>query len=172
MTHGGQRAGAGRPKGLNVYGESTKPIRIPISKIDAVKSFLDDALQLPPLYTSTVRAGFPSPADDYIEKRLDLNSHLIKHPAASFFVTASGDSMCKAGIHSGDLLVVDRSIHPENNHIVIAALNGDLTVKRLSRAQGRVRLMPENDEFEPIDISSEDELVIWGVVTYVIHPAS
>ncbi len=173
MTHGGQRTGAGRPKGLNAYGESTKPIRIPISKIDAVKSFLKhNDLQLPPLYTSTVRAGFPSPADDYIEKHLDLNSHLIKHPAASFFVTASGDSMLKAGIHSGDLLVVDRSINPVNDHIVIAALNGELTVKRLSRAHGRVRLMPENDEFEPIDISDEDELVIWGVVTYVIHQTS
>lgn len=173
MSHGGKRVGAGRPKGMNHYGESTKPLRVPLSKIDDVKAFIQKERELlPPLYTSSVRAGFPSPADDYIEARLDLNSHLIKHPAASFFVTASGDSMKNAGIHSGDLLVVDKSIQPENNHIVIAALNGELTVKRLSRSGGRVCLMPENNEFEPIDISGEDDLVIWGVVTYVIHRTS
>lgn len=167
--------GAGRPKGQNLYGEATKPIRIPISKIDAVKAMLTQepsSSLLPPLYSSTVRAGFPSPADDYIEDRLDLNNYLIKHPAASFFVTASGDSMQNAGIHSGDLLIVDKSLPAEHENIVIAALNGELTVKRLSRINGRVRLMPENDAFEPIDISDEDDLVIWGVVTYVIHPAS
>lgn len=173
MVHGGKRAGAGRPKGLNVYGESTKPLRIPLSKVEAVKTFLtQEPPLLPPLYGSKVRAGFPSPVDDYIEDRLDLNAHLIQHPAASFFVTASGDSMRNAGIHSGDLLIVDKSIQAAHDHIVIAAINGELTVKRLSRADGRVRLMPENDEFEPIDISDEDELVIWGVVTYVIHPAN
>lgn len=173
MTHGGKRTGAGRPKGLNVYGESTKPLRIPLSKVDGVKAFLTQTNSLlPPLYASTVRAGFPSPADDYIEDRLDLNHYLIKHPAASFFVTASGDSMRNAGIHSGDLLIVDKSIQAEHGSIVIAALNGELTVKRLSRAHEQVRLMPENEEFAPIDISNEDELVIWGVVTYVIHPAS
>lgn len=173
MSHGGKRTGAGRPKGKNIYGESTRPIRIPLSKIEAVKTFLtQDSPLFPPLYTSTVRAGFPSPADDYIEDRLDLNNYLIKHPAASFFVTASGNSMINAGIHSGDLLIVDKSLRAEHDSIVIAAINGELTVKRLSRANGRVRLMPENDEFEPIDIADEDELVIWGVVTYVIHPAS
>lgn len=167
--------GAGRPKGQNLYGEATKPLRIPLSKVDAVKALLTQEPStslLPPLYSSTVRAGFPSPADDYIEDRLDLNNYLIKHPAASFFVTASGDSMQNAGIHSGDLLIVDKSLPAEHDNIVIAALNGELTVKRLSRIDGRVRLMPENDAFEPIDISDEDDLVIWGVVTYVIHPAS
>ena len=173
MSHGGKRAGAGRPKGCNAYGESTKPVRIPLSQLNAVKNLIDQEKPiLPPLYASSVRAGFPSPADDYIETRLDLNSHLIKHPAATFFVTASGDSMQKAGIHSGDLLIVDKSINAAHGHIVIAALNGELTVKRLSRMNGCVRLMPENDDFQPIDITEESDLVIWGVVVYVIHSAS
>ena len=133
---------------------------------------IQDENILPPLYSCTVRAGFPSPADDYIESRLDLNSHLIKHQAATFFVIASGDSMINAGIHSGDLLIVDKSIQAAHGHIVIAAINGELTVKRLSRTNGCVRLMPENDDFSPIDITEEQDLVIWGVVTYVIHQAS
>jgi DNA polymerase V len=85
-----------------------------------------------PLYANKISAGFPSPADDYIEMKLDLNTHLIKHPAATFFVRVSGDSMLNAGINSGDLLIVDRSIEPVDGKIVIVALNGELTVKRLS----------------------------------------
>ena len=173
MSHGGKRTGAGRPKGLNVYGESTKPIRIPLSRIHAVNALIkQEPSLLPPLYASTVRAGFPSPADDYIEDRLDLNTHLVKHQAATFFVIASGDSMQNAGIHSGDLLVVDKSIQAANGHIVIAAVNGELTVKRLSQHKERVQLMPENDNYQPIDITEEMDIVIWGVVTYIIHQAS
>ena len=172
MSHGGKRIGAGRPKGKSSYGEPTKPLRIPLSHVNAVKALIEhNTHPLTPLYACSVQAGFPSPADDYIEARLDLNTHLIKHPAATFFVTASGDSMNKAGIHSGDLLIVDKSISALHGHIVIAAVNGELTVKRLSRVNGRVRLMPENDDFEPIDITEDHDLVIWGVVTYVIHPA-
>lgn len=172
MKHGGKREGAGRPKGCNIYGEATKPIRIPLSKIEHVKAFLnqEDPL-LPPLYSSKVRAGFPSPADDHIEARLDLNEHYIKHPAATFFLTASGDSMKNAGIHSGDLLIVDKSIEAVHDHIVIAAVDGELTVKRLSRINNRVQLLPENDQYPPIDITEEQDVVIWGVVTYVIHQA-
>jgi DNA polymerase V len=124
-----------------------------------------------PLYACSVRAGFPSPADDYIEMHLDLNSHLIKHPAATFFFTASGDSMIGAGIASGDMLVVDRSLDAVHGTIVIAAINGELTVKRLSRVDGRVQLCAENNKYKPIEITEEEELVIWGVVTHVIHPA-
>ena len=173
MNHGGKRIGAGRPKGKNSYGEPTKPLRIPLSRLNTVKALIEqNSHALPPLYASSVRAGFPSPADDYIEARLDLNTHLIKHPAATFFVTASGDSMKNAGIHSGDLLIVDKSIQAIHGHIVIAAVNGELTVKRLSRLDGHVRLMPENEDFKPLDITEESELIIWGVVTYAIHPAS
>ncbi len=174
MTHGGKRLGSGRPKGSNVWGESTKAIRVPLSKIEAIKTFLETAnatYQLP-LYASHVRAGFPSPADDYIETHLDLNAHLIKHPAATFFVIASGDSMTGAGIQSGDMLIVDRSLEASHGKIIIAAIDGELTVKRLSRHEGRVQLRAENIHYPPIDITHEQDLVIWGVVTHVIHQAT
>jgi DNA polymerase V len=119
-----------------------------------------------------VRAGFPSPADDYIECKLDLNTHLIQHPSATFFVKAAGDSMKNAGIDSGDMLIVDRSLEATHGKIVIAAINGELTVKRLSHQQGKIQLLAENPDYEPILITDDLELVIWGVVTYVIHPVS
>ncbi len=172
MSHGGQRENAGRPKGRNTYGEATKPIRIPISRIDDIKAFLKKGNQVQlPLYSNSVSAGFPSPAEDYIECKLDLNEHLIQHPAATFFVRASGESMKDAGIQCGDMLIVDRSLEATHGKIVIAAINGELTVKRLSRKEGRVQLIPANKEYQPIDITEEQDLVIWGVVTHVIHEA-
>lgn len=170
MSHGGKRENAGRPKGRNIYGEATKPIRIPISRIDDIKAFLENGNQTQlPLYSNSVSAGFPSPAEDYIECKLDLNEHLIQHPAATFFVRASGDSMKDAGIQSGDMLIVDRSLEASHGKIVIAAINGELTVKRLSRKDGRVQLLPANRKYQPIDITEEQDLIIWGVVTHVIH---
>lgn len=170
--HGGKRSGAGRPKGQGKYGETTKAIRLPLSRIDEVMDFIKQGKSLKiPLYSSTVRAGFPSPADDYIENYLDLNEHLITHPSSTFMVRASGDSMTKAGIQPGDLLIVDRSLEVSHGKIVIAAINGELTVKRLSRVHGRVQLLPENEAYSPIDITDELDLIIWGVVTYVIHQA-
>lgn len=171
MSHGGARAGAGRPRGQGKYGEGTKSVRIPESRISEVMKYIKnggDSCKIP-LYSSTVRAGFPSPADDYIETMLDLNEYLIKHPAATFFVKASGESMINAGIHSGDILVVDRSLEATHGKIVIVALNGELTVKRLSRQHGQVKLVAENPDFPAIDISDEYDVVIWGVVTSVIH---
>ncbi|HVV67958.1 MAG TPA: translesion error-prone DNA polymerase V autoproteolytic subunit [Gammaproteobacteria bacterium] len=124
-----------------------------------------------PLYSSSVAAGFPSPADDYIENSLDLNELLIKHPTATFFVRASGNSMLNAGIHDQDILIVDRSLTPVSGRIVIAAIDGQLTVKRLqTTTQGKVLLLPENEDFPPIEIKPESEVHIWGVVTNVIHP--
>lgn len=122
-----------------------------------------------PLYTSSVRAGFPSPAEGDIEDFLDLNEHLINHPAATFIVKASGDSMSDVGIQSGDLLIVDRSLEAIHGKIVIAAINGELTVKRLSKLNGRVKLLPENNKYPAIDITDEQDVVIWGVVKHVIH---
>lgn len=171
MVRGGQRPGAGRPKGQGKFGEATKAIRIPLSRLNEVKGLLEDRptrLSLP-LYSSTVRAGFPSPADDYIEDFLDLNNYLINHPAATFMVKASGDSMTDVGIQSGDLLIVDRSIEATHGKVVIAAINGELTVKQLSRLNGRIKLLPANDKYRAIDISDEQDLVIWGVVIHVIH---
>jgi DNA polymerase V len=171
MTHGGKRDGAGRPKGRNQWGEPTQPLRIPQSQLEAVKQFLAKGTQYCPLYSSRVQAGFPSPADDYIEAHLDLNEHLIKHPAATFFVKAEGDSMIGAHIQSGDLLIVDRSLTPTHGKIVIAAIQGELTVKRLYQQQGKVQLIPENPNYPVIDVTESSELVIWGVVTHIIHQA-
>lgn len=170
---GGKRSGAGRPKGRNVYGEATKPIRIPQSKIDKVMTYLQDAMTFDlPLYSNKVSAGFPSPADSYIECKLDLNTYLIKHPAATFFLRVSGDSMQNAGIQSGDMLIVDKSLEPSDGKIVIAAIDGELTVKRLVKKAGRVQLMPENEAYPIIEVKDNQDLVIWGVVTHVIHQAT
>jgi DNA polymerase V len=121
------------------------------------------------LYQQTVSAGFPSPAEDYIEGKLDLNLHLIKNPAATFYVRVSGDSMTGAGIHSGDLLVVDRSLDAVSGRVVIAVLHGELTVKRLFVEGERLILKAENDSYEPIEVKEPQELSIWGVATSVIH---
>jgi len=124
-----------------------------------------------PLYLSPVAAGFPSPAEDYIDKRLDLNEHLIRHPAATFFVRVAGDSMRDAGVADGDILIVDRALEPKNGSIVVAALDGELTVKRLRREGGRLFLVPENPDYAPIEVPAEASLMVWGVVTYIIHKA-
>jgi DNA polymerase V len=123
-----------------------------------------------PLYSSKVSAGFPSPADDYLEGKLDLNTHLVKHPSATFFVRVSGESMLGAGIHPDDILVVDRSLEATSGRIVIVALAGELTVKRLHISPTGIQLLPENPAYAPIVIKEDDELHIWGVVTNVIHP--
>jgi DNA polymerase V len=122
-----------------------------------------------PLYLSQVPAGFPSPADDYMEGSLDLNTHLIKHPAATFFVRAIGESMKNAGIYSGDILIVDRSLEADDNTVVIAAVNGELTVKRLKKEANLLSLVSDNEEYAPIPISEGMDFSIWGVVTTVIH---
>lgn len=122
-----------------------------------------------PLYMTSIEAGFPSPADDYIEGKLDLNEHLIKHPAATFFVRVSGESMINAGIFPGDILIVDRSLEAVDKKIVIAVLDGELTVKRLRIRSGRPSLEPENDRYAPIEIKPDMAFEIWGVVTNVIH---
>jgi DNA polymerase V len=122
-----------------------------------------------PLFLASVSAGFPSPAEDYIEGRLDLNRHLIKHPAATFFVRVAGDSMIGAGIHPGDILVVDRALEPQDSNVVIAVIDGELTVKRISQRQGKLFLVPDNQAYEPLEILEEMEFEVWGVVTSVIH---
>ncbi len=122
-----------------------------------------------PLYQCSVECGFPSPADDYVERALDLNEHLVKHPSATFFVRASGNSMIGAGIFDNDILIVDRSIIPTNGKIVIAVISGDLTVKRLIYKNNQIILAPENPAYKPIILPKDSEVTIWGVVTNVIH---
>jgi DNA polymerase V len=122
-----------------------------------------------PMASASVQAGFPSPADDHLERSLDLNEHLVSNPAATFFVRVQGNSMKDAGIVDGDTLIVDRSVTPKDRQIVIAMLDGEFTVKRLRKRGKRVFLEAENPEFAPIEIGENQELTIWGVVTFVIH---
>ncbi|KXJ41558.1 MAG: DNA polymerase V [Methylothermaceae bacteria B42] len=123
-----------------------------------------------PLFSSKVAAGFPSPADDAVERALDLNELLIKRPAATFFVRVEGESMIGAGIYPNDILVVDRSLEPMPGRIVICALNGELAVKRLKSIENqRVILASENPDYPDIEVEEEVDFVIWGVVTNVVH---
>jgi DNA polymerase V len=127
-----------------------------------------------PLIGGRVEAGFPSPADDFIERSLDLNEQLVANPIATFFVRASGHSMDGAGIHDGDLLVVDRSLTPTHGNIVVAIIDGGLTVKRLSKQAMKASLMPEPSSvdqgtYKPIEITIETDATIWGVVTWSMH---
>jgi DNA polymerase V len=122
-----------------------------------------------PLYESRVPAGFPSPAEDYVERAINLNDELIKHPASTFMVRVSGDSMTGAGIFHGDVLLVDRALEPTDGKIVIAALDGMLTIKRLRIKGNSAFLMPENPNYKPIAVKELSDLTIWGVVTSVIR---
>ena len=122
-----------------------------------------------PLFAHSIHAGFPSPADDYVSESLDLNEHLIAHKEATYFLRATGQSMVGAGIHDGDLLVVDRSLTPRHRAVVIAVVDGEFTVKRLYKRAGRIRLLAENPDYPSIEFADGQELEIWGVVTSVIH---
>jgi len=122
-----------------------------------------------PSFLASVQAGFPSPAEDYRGQDLNLHEFLVPNPAATFFAWVSGYSMIDVGIHDGDLLVINRSLSPENGSIVIAAVAGELTVKCLVKKDKRVFLAPGNENYEDIDITESEDTVIWGVVTHSIH---
>ena len=189
VTHGGKRHGAGRKPGLGKYGEPTTTERVPESRKQTVLDFVDmliagrraPSLPVPmrpaanpepfaiPLFAHSVRAGFPSPADDYVAETLDLNEHLIAHKEATYFLRAKGLSMTGAGIQDGDLLIVDRSLLADHQSVVIAVIDGEFTVKRLHKRGGKIRLLAENPDFAPIEFKDGQELQIWGVVTSVVH---
>ena len=122
-----------------------------------------------PLFESGVSAGFPSPADDYLDLPIDLNEFLIKHPAATFYVRVKGNSMEGAGIRNGDLLIVDRAEEPRNKSIVLGIINGEFTVKRIKKKGSDLYLMPDNPDYKPIKIDDNMNFQVWGVVTYVVH---
>ena len=122
-----------------------------------------------PLFESGVSAGFPSPADDYLDLPIDLNEFLIKHPAATFYVRVKVNSMEGAGIRNGDLLIVDRAEEPRNKSIVLGIIDGEFTVKRIKKKGSDLYLMPDNPEFKPIKINDNMNFQVWGVVTYVVH---
>ena len=169
MNHGGKRKGAGRPKGQGKYKEETKPIRLPVSMIKSVLKYIHNKTFKIPLYGAKIPAGLPTSADDHIEDHLDLNEYLIKNPASTFFVRATGDSMINAGIYENDILIIDRSITPSHGKIIVAAIDGQLTVKKLHVKNNEMLLMPENMNYSPIKINQDNEVLIWGVVTNVIH---
>lgn len=183
---GGERPGAGRKA---VHGP-TVTIRVPVSHKETVVALVKRMTATPParfpswlevnplaeqtlpqsipLMSHSVRAGFPSPADDYVEKRIDLNEELIQHREATFFLRVRGHSMVGAGIDDGDELIVDRAIKPEHGRIVVAAVDGELTVKRFYQRGGVVKLVAESQAFPDIEFKDGQEMVIWGVVTKVI----
>ena len=115
-----------------------------------------------------ISAGFPSPADDFKETRISLDRELVKNKEATFYARVSGDSMVGAGLDDGDLLVIDRSLNPENGKIAVCLVDGEFTVKRIKKEKDKLYLMPENKQYKPIELKEENELIIWGVVEYVI----
>lgn len=184
---GGPRRNSGRKAGSTKYGEPTVVRRLPASWAAALDTALDrrrlvkspeiegidpagagKKLALP-LAGGRVAAGFPSAAEDFVEGRLDLNELLVKRPAATFYVKVAGESMRDAGIFPGDILVVDRGENPRHGQVVVAVINGELTVKRLYRKSGIIRLDAENPAFPNIKIAGETELSIWGVVRANVH---
>ncbi len=122
-----------------------------------------------PMAMSGISAGFPSPAEDYIELKIDLNEALIQNPSATFFARVKGDSMINAGIHDGDILVIDRARPPQTGNIVVCCIDGEFLVKRLKKTNNRVYLMPENHHYMTIEVLPESDFRLWGMVTYVIH---
>jgi DNA polymerase V len=188
-TRGGKRINAGRKEGSGKFGEPTAVMRVPESQKNVIVDFLAryqekkntqesgdvDLFEYPalsetkvelPLFSSKVRAGFPSPADDHVEKRLDVSEYLIEQADATFFATIIGDSMRDAGLLSGDKAVVDRSKLASVGDIVLAIVDGEFTIKTLGKnKQGMPRLIPANTDFPIIEIKEEMQFEIWGVVT-------
>lgn len=121
-----------------------------------------------PFVEGGITAGFPSPADDFKEVRISLDKTLVKNGDATFYARVRGQSMIGAGIDDGDLLIVDKSIEPQNNKIAVCFVDGEFTVKRLKIEKEIIYLMPENDDYQPIKVTKENQLIIWGVVTYVV----
>lgn len=136
-------------------------------RLEIIAPDLDSKIELP-LTSSGVSAGFPSPAEDHLEGRLDLNKALIRHAAATFFVRVDGDSMKDDSIHNGDLLIVDRAIEPYSGCVAVCYIDGEFTLKRIIVENDTITLMPANKRYKPISISKDDDFTVWGVVTYSI----
>lgn len=137
------------------------------SAIEIYKPALQSAMALP-LANQGISAGFPSPADDFLDLSIDLNKELIKHPYATFYGRVSGDSMTGAGLDDGDLLIIDKSLEPQDGKIAVCFIDGEFTVKRIKIEKDSLWLMPENKKYKPIKVTEDNEFIIWGVVTSVI----
>jgi len=187
---GGKRPGSGRPVGSGKYKEPTKAIRVPEGSVSYIKEYLTSEYLKPrkqkiadsnvvmlgqsveqtpsqefPLFSSKVAAGMPSFADEHLDDSIDLNNYLVDKPVSTFMLRVQGLSMRDAGILPDDILIVDRSQKAKHNKIIIAAVDGELTVKRLYRRGDTLKLLPENPDYSEIVIRDESQLVIWGVVT-------
>tara|TARA_B110000444_G_C18830641_1_gene593044 strand:- start:424 stop:996 length:573 start_codon:yes stop_codon:yes gene_type:complete len=184
IKHGGFRMGAGRKVGTGKYSEPTKVMRVPASKVTDIERYIlrqqlqnvDTifnakilAKQFLPFFAHKVPAGFPSPADDHVEKKLDLNEYLINQKEATFFITIKGDSMIDASIHDGDIVIVDRSKQARIGDIVLASIDGEFTVKTLAKHLSQPRLVPANKQYKYIDITENMEFEIWGVITGAVR---
>ena len=186
MPKGGARPGSGRKVGSGRWGEATQVIRLPVSSIPAIQAWLGMTPRLGaeladleparpgaplsrPLFSSPVPAGFPSPAEEYAEGPLDLHDYLIRHPAATFYVRVTGESMTGAGILNGDVLVVDRAREPRHGQYVVAVIDNELTVKELDTQGPTPCLRAHHPEFAPIILRPGQELQIWGVVGGVVR---
>lgn len=121
------------------------------------------------LYTTSISAGFPSPAEDHMDITLDINEYLVKHPSSTFYIYVKGDSMIDSGIFDGDLLIVDRSLEVKSNSVVVAVIDGEFTVKKIKKDSGNLYLIPQNKKYKPILLENNMDFQIWGIVTHTIH---
>jgi DNA polymerase V len=172
MQRGGKRKGAGRPYGKGPWMEATKPLRIPVSLVNAVMRFMETRGYQLPLYASRIPAGTPENADDHVEKTTDLNSLLLRNPKDTFLLRVTGDSMMDVGIYENDMLTVDRKLEARTGQIVVAMIDGHSTVKTFRKDRKGISLVPENKKYMPIKILSENDFQILGVVTNVIRNVS
>jgi DNA polymerase V len=145
---------------VNVYPPKNTP--------DAPRLIQDVSSFLLPFVAESISAGFPSPANDYIESRIDLNEALIKNPSSTFLARVSGLSMQGAGIDEDDILIIDKSLTPCNGCIAVCCLDGDFTLKRIKIQQSEIWLVPENEQYKPIIVTPDNDFIVWGIVTYVI----
>ncbi|MFB6305731.1 MAG: LexA family protein [Flavobacteriales bacterium] len=121
-----------------------------------------------PYFEEGVRAGFPSPAEDHMDLKLDLNKELVKNPNATFYARVKGSSMTDAGVEDGDVLIVDRSLEPQNGKMAVCYIDGEFTLKRIKKEGETIELVPENKQYKSIKVSEDDDFIVWGIVTYVI----
>jgi DNA polymerase V len=135
--------------------------------LDIYSPLTETELELP-LVSDGINAGFPSPALDFEDIKIDLNKHLIKHPAATFYGRVKGESMKDAGINHGDLLVIDKSLRPVNDKIAVCYIDGEFTLKKIRIEKNIIWLTPANEKFKPIKVTEENDFLIWGIVTHVI----
>jgi len=136
---------------------------------DKIYRFNDKESSGVDLYITSINAGFPSPAEDHVDVSLNLNDYLVKHPSSTFYIYVKGDSMIGSGIYDGDLMVVDRSLEPKSNNVVVAVIDGEFTVKKIYKNKNQIYLLPDNKNYKPIHIKEGMDFQVWGIITHSIH---